>query len=225
MKRKTFRITEINREFFETTNSTAMTTEKNPSDKHNEDYEIDTLTNDRLMKDHEYDGIRELDNGPPTWFNWLFILTIVFAVVYLVRLWVFRADDLIQMKEYQKQMQQAQRKTPGAEDAALFEVKLLTDNQSLASGKQIYDNICSVCHLADGGGLVGPNFTDNYWIHGNTIEDLYRVTTEGVIEKGMIPYRDQLSPKQRLEVNSFILQKLVGTTPANPKAPQGDLYD
>ena len=80
-----------------------MITETNKPEIQGQDYEIDTLTNDRLMKDHEYDGIRELDNGPPTWFNWLFILTIVFAVVYLVRLWVFRADDLIQMKEYQKQ--------------------------------------------------------------------------------------------------------------------------
>jgi cytochrome c oxidase cbb3-type subunit III len=202
-----------------------MTTEANNHKKPDQDYEIDTLTNDRLMKDHEYDGIRELDNGPPTWFNWLFILTIVFAVVYMVRLWVFRADDLIQMKEFQKQMQQAQRTASSTDDATLFEVKLLTDRQSLTNGKQIYNSICSVCHLVDGGGLVGPNFTDNYWIHGNTIEDLYRVTTEGVIEKGMIPYRDQLSPRQRLEVSSYILQELVGTTPANPKAPQGDLYE
>jgi cytochrome c oxidase cbb3-type subunit III len=225
MKRKTFRITEINREFFETTNSTAMTTEKNPSDKHNEDYEIDTLTNDRLMKDHEYDGIRELDNGPPSWFNWLFILTIAFAVIYLVRLWVFRADDLVQMKEFNQEMAEAQRRAPAPVDAGVFEVKILTDEQSLANGKQTFNNICAVCHLVDGGGLVGPNLTDNYWIHGNTIEDLFRITTEGVIEKGMIPYRDQLSPTQRLEVSSYILEELVGSTPAKAKDPQGELYE
>ncbi len=202
-----------------------MTNEKNPADKQNEDYEIDTLTNDRLMKDHEYDGIRELDNGPPSWFNWLFILTIAFAAIYMVRLLVFRADDLVQMKEYQKEMAEARRVAPAATDAALFQIELLTDRQSLANGQKTYESICAVCHLADGGGLVGPNLTDNYWIHGNTIEDLYRITTEGVIEKGMIPYRDQLTPKQRLEVNSYILEKLVGTTPANPKAPEGELYE
>ncbi len=201
-----------------------MTTEKNMPENQEQDYEIDTLTNDRLMKDHEYDGIRELDNGPPTWFNWLFILTIAFAVFYLVRLFVFRADDLMQRKEYEKQMAVAQRMAPAADEAGLFEVKLLTDNQSLDNGKQIFNSICAVCHMADGGGLVGPNLTDDYWIHGNTIADLYRVTTEGVIEKGMIPYRDQLSPQQRLEVSSYILEELVGTTPANPKEPQGELY-
>jgi cytochrome c oxidase cbb3-type subunit III len=85
--------------------------------------------------------------------------------------------------------------------------------------------ICAVCHLADGGGLVGPNMTDNYWIHGNKIEDLFNVTTTGVIEKGMISYKDQLSVRQRLEVNSYILTELVGSTPANPKEPQGELFE
>lgn len=202
-----------------------MTKENIPADKQNEDYEIDTLTNDRLMKDHEYDGIRELDNGPPSWFNWLFIITIAFAAIYMIRLMVFRADDLVQMKEYQKEMAEARRAAPTTADAALFSIELLTDRQSLANGQKTFESICAVCHLVDGGGLVGPNLTDNYWIHGNTIEDLYRVTTEGVIEKGMIPYRDQLTPQQRLEVSSYILEKLVGTTPANPKAPEGEIYE
>jgi len=71
-------------------------------------------------------------------------------------------------------------------------------------------------------GLVGPNFTDDFWIHGNTMEQMYNIVTEGVIEKGMIPYKDQLSPTQRLEVLSYIIVKIHGTTPATPKAPQGD---
>jgi cytochrome c oxidase cbb3-type subunit 3 len=76
----------------------------------------------------------------------------------------------------------------------------------------------------DGGGLVGPNMTDNYWIHGNTIEDQFKIVTNGVIEKGMIPYKDQLSEQKRLEVVSFILVKLQGSTPAAPKEPQGKEY-
>ncbi len=202
-----------------------MTKDNLPSDKYNEEIENDPSIKGNLMDDHEYDGIKELDNPAPAWFNWLFIITIAFAVIYMVRLWVFRSDDLIQAKEFQKEMAAAERNRPATEDAGVFEIALLTDRQSVANGKQIYTNICAVCHLVDGGGLVGPNLTDNYWIHGNTIEDLFRVTTEGVIEKGMIPYRDQLSPRQRLEVNSYILVELVGSTPANPKAPQGDLYE
>jgi cytochrome c oxidase cbb3-type subunit 3 len=199
-----------------------MTTEKNQPEKHDEDYEIDTLTNERLMKDHEYDGIRELDNAPPSWFNLLFIVTIVFSIIYLYILFVFKPAGLVQEKEFAREMAAAAAMRPEAE---AFEIFLLTDNQSLLNGRQIYNNLCAVCHLVDGGGLVGPNFTDNYWVHGNTIEDLFRVVTEGVIEKGMIPYRDQLSPRQRLEVSSFILERLVGTTPANPKEPEGELFE
>lgn len=197
-----------------------MADEKNPSQEQHEDYEIDTLTYDRLLKDHEYDGIRELDNAPPSWFNILFIVTIVFSFFYLYILFVFKPAGLVQEKELARELARAERSMQEAPTE--FEVALLTDRQSIENGKQIYNNVCAVCHLVDGGGLVGPNLTDNYWIHGNTPEDLFRIVTEGVIEKGMIPYRDQLSPRQRLEVNSYILVELVGSTPANPKAPEGE---
>lgn len=191
-----------------------------------ESYEIDTMTNQRLIKDHEYDGIKELDNELPPWWKWLFIITIAFAAIYLIRLWVFRADDLMQSKEYQSEMAEAKaNKDANNENAAPFEITVLNDEASLAAGKETWTKICSVCHLLDGGGLVGPNMTDNYWIHGNTVNDLYNTVTNGVIEKGMISYKDQLSEKQRLEVISYILVDLVGTTPATPKEPQGDLYE
>ncbi len=201
-----------------------MSEEKLQSAERQEDYEIDTLTNDRLLKDHEYDGIRELDNSPPSWFNLLFIGTIAFAFLYLYILWMFKPTGLVQEKEFAREMARAEQAMNTDPSQMDFQLVLLTDQKSLESGKQIYNNICAVCHLADGGGLVGPNLTDNYWIHGNTIEDLFRITTEGVIEKGMIPYRDQLSQRQRLEVSSFILEKLVGAQPANAKAPEGELY-
>ena len=191
-----------------------------------ESYEIDTMTNQRLIKDHEYDGIKELDNELPPWWKWLFIITIAFAAIYLIRLWVFRADDLMQSKEYQSEMAEAKaNKDANNENTAPFEITVLKDEASLAAGKETWTKICSVCHLLDGGGLVGPNMTDNYWIHGNTVNDLYNTVTNGVIEKGMISYKDQLSEKQRLEVISYILVDLVGTTPATPKEPQGDLYE
>lgn len=200
-----------------------MSTEENKNIRIEQDYEIDTLTNDRLIKGHNYDGIRELDNDLPPWWKWLFYITIIFAIIYLIRLFVFHADDLVQNKEYEKEMVQLSAEKPQQETAA-FEVVLLQDETSLANGQETWNKICAACHLADGGGLVGPNMTDNYWIHGNTVEDLYNIVTNGVIEKGMLSYKQQLSDQQRLEVVSYILEKLQGTTPANPKEPQGKEY-
>jgi cytochrome c oxidase cbb3-type subunit 3 len=197
-----------------------MTTEDKSQEKKKDLYEIDSLTNDKIIADHEYDGIKELDNDLPPWWKWLFYITIAFGIIYLIRMWVFDADDLYQAREFAQEMEQAATAVPKQTED--FEIKVLSDPASIQNGKEIYDKICQVCHLADGGGLVGPNFTDNYWIHGNTMEDMYRIVTDGVIEKGMIPYKDQLSPTQRLEVLSYIIKDLHGTTPANPKEPQGE---
>lgn len=192
-------------------------------EKNMNEYEIDTLTNDRLIKDHSYDGIQELDNDLPPWWKWLFYLTIVFAIVYMIRLWVFDADDLRQDREFEKEMAEASNASP--EKTVEFEMALLTDNASLAAGKETYDKICSVCHLPDGGGLVGPNFTDDYWIHGNTVDEMFEIVSNGILEKGMIAYKDQMSNKARLEVISYIALELYGTTPASPKAPEGELLE
>ncbi len=187
-------------------------------------YEIDTLTNDRLLADHEYDGIQELDNDLPPWWKWLFYITIVFGIIYLLKLWVFKSDDLDQNKEYEMEMAKVANLPSQQADAASFEIKVLTDAASIAAGKEIYDKNCAVCHTADGGGLVGPNFTDDYWIHGNTIDDMFKIVTDGVLDKGMTPFKDQLPPQKRLEVLGYIIT-LHGTTPANPKAPQGEKMD
>lgn len=197
-----------------------MSTNEDTKKNKDQGYEIDTLTNDRLIADHEYDGIKELDNDLPPWWKWLFYITIAFGIIYMVRLWVFDADDLYQDREFQAEMTEAASTLPAAPAAEEFEIKLLSDPAAIARGKEVYDKICQVCHLLDGGGLVGPNFTDDYWIHGNTVEEWYGVVTNGVLEKGMIAYKDQLSPTQRLEVLSYIAT-LHGTTPASPKAPEG----
>lgn len=106
----------------------------------------------------------------------------------------------------------------------------MTAETDLAAGLDTYKKICSVCHGQNGEGLVGPNFTDEYWIHGDSvnntisIKNLYQVVIDGVIEKGMIPYKDQLSPVQIQQVLSYILT-MQGTSPANQKAAQGAKYD
>jgi cytochrome c oxidase cbb3-type subunit III len=199
--------------------------------KHQEEPEIDELTKDRYLGGHEYDGIRELDNKLPRWWVYLFYATILFAVVYLFGYHVIKWWPL-QDAEYQKEMAvQSEIKKANPQPAIdLANMVPMTAAPDLAAGKETFKKICSVCHGPDGQGLVGPNFTDQYWIHGDTlthtisIKDLYKVVITGVIEKGMLSYKDQLSPVQIQQVLSYILT-LQGTNPPNPKAPQGVKYD
>ena len=190
--------------------------------KKEQDYEVHTLTNERLIKDHVYDGIRELDNDLPPWWNWLFIISVIFGVIYLIRLWGFQAEDLVQETEFKNEMAQAASMAPAKTEAVKMEA--MTGAEDIAAGKEIYTASCAVCHLADGGGLIGPNFTDDNWIHGNSMESMFDIVTNGVLEKGMTPFKDQMNPKKRIQVISYILT-LRGTTSATPKAAEGELMD
>ncbi|MGN6542225.1 MAG: c-type cytochrome, partial [Ginsengibacter sp.] len=98
------------------------------------------------------------------------------------------------------------------------------EGADVEAGKKIFTTTCSPCHGADGGGVVGPNLTDNYWLHGGTIHDIFRTIKNGVPEKGMKSWKDDFTPKQIAQIASFITT-LKGTKPANPKEPQGDLAE
>ena len=193
--------------------------------------EIDELTKDRYLGGHEYDGIRELDNKLPRWWVYLFIVTIIFAAVYLLGYHVTKWWPL-QDEEYAKEMSVvADLKKANPEPTVdLATMVPLISAADLAAGEATYKKICFACHGLQGQGLVGPNFTDQYWIHGDTItktisiKNLYQVVITGVIAKGMLSYKDQLSPVQIQQVLSYILT-LQGTNPPNPKAPQGVKYD
>jgi len=115
--------------------------------------------------------------------------------------------------------EEAMAATPATELAAL------TDEASLAAGKKVWDTQCFTCHLNDGGGSIGPNMTDDYWIHGGDMASIINIIKVGVPAKGMIPWETTLTPDQIMQVSSYIKVKLVGTTPAVPKAPQGDLVE
>lgn len=199
--------------------------------------------NDPLLFDHEVDGIRELDNVLPRWWLLLFYFSIIFAVIYLFYYEVSKAGKG-SIAAYEAEMAAAEVQMAkhavndytaypagtagtGGEggDAAAPPPAAGNDEPSsdaaiLAEGKQIYMMNCFACHAADGGGLVGPNMTDNYWIHGHTFADNLRVINEGVLEKGMIAWKTVLKQDQIYAVASY-LYTLRGTTPAAPKAPEG----
>lgn len=180
-----------------------------------------------IMQNHSYDGIQELDNGMPPWLKYMFIVTIVFAFIYLLNYHIFRTG-MLQTAEYNNDIKQAnielaefRKKAGNSVDETT--VKLLTDVADLNAGKEIYKTNCVACHGANGEGLVGPNLTDDHWKHGGSIQSIFKTIKYGVVEKGMKSWQADLSPIQMQEVASYI-KSLKGTNPSNPKAPEGDLY-
>jgi cytochrome c oxidase cbb3-type subunit 3 len=179
-----------------------------------------------IMMDHDYDGIKELDSKIPPWFSWLFILTIIFAAYYMLQYHVF-ASGKVSQQEYEQEMKKAaDEKESLIKSGALVNeetVQLLTDAASLQKGKEIFEANCIACHAADGGGIVGPNLTDDYWIHGGGIKNVFKTIKYGVVEKGMIAWQTQLNANQMQDVASYVIS-LHGTTPAASKAPEGQLW-
>lgn len=180
-----------------------------------------------LLLDHDYDGIRELDNNLPPWWVYSFYACILFAVIYLVRFEIMGADN--QEMELKKEMAQAQidiaeyKKTaPDLMDEKT--VTLLTDAEGLAAGKAIFTTNCVACHRADGGGQIGPNLTDDQWILGGGIKNVFHTITSGGRDgKGMIAWKGTLKPKEIQLVASYVLS-LKGTNPKDPKAPEGEIW-
>lgn len=178
-----------------------------------------------ILLDHDYDGIQELDNNLPPWWKWGFYITIIAAVIYMLAYHVTGTGKL-QAEEFADELavaakQKEERMKNSAENITEENVTALVDAAEIAKGKDIYEKNCSACHMADGGGMVGPNLTDNYWLHGGGVKNIFKTITYGVPAKGMISWQAQLSPKQIQEVTSFIMT-LHGTKPAAPKEPQGE---
>jgi len=178
--------------------------------------------------------MRELDNRMPRWWVYLFYATIVFAAGYMIGYHVLPEGSrwASQEVEYEKEIAAAALIMPADPHASIDLASLvpMTEQADLAAGEEIYIKICVTCHGKFAEGLVGPNMTDPYWIHGATttntitVKDLYNVMITGVIEKGMISYKDQLSPEQMQQVIGFIFS-LQGTNPPNAKKPEGHKFD
>jgi len=177
---------------------------------------------DVIHSNHDFDGIQEYDNDLPPWWKYMFYVTIVFAVGYMLHYHVFQTGAL-QTEEYEMEMQQAALiAAQNVEDPnAVTDYEVLTDAAALESGKVIYLQNCAACHGQAGEGTVGPNLTDEYWLHGGEVNEIFKTVKFGVPSKGMVPWQGKLTKDQILEVSSYILS-LQGSNPANGKEPQGE---
>lgn len=173
--------------------------------------------------DHEYDGIREYDNKLPNW--WLYTLygAIVFSVAYWLVFHTFGVGKLpderyvVEMTEA-AEAQLARMDGQEIDDEALTLMASIPDR--VAEGKEVWSTFCVVCHTESGGGSVGPNLTDAYWIHGGSPTDIHATVTHGVVDKGMAAWGDQLGPRRVQSVVAYVLT-LKNTNAPGGKAPEG----
>ncbi|MXV16746.1 cbb3-type cytochrome c oxidase N-terminal domain-containing protein [Hufsiella ginkgonis] len=178
-----------------------------------------------MQADDDYDGIVELNNPTPAWFMGLFYGTIVFAAGYLLIYHVFSWGKL-QDQEYADEMAKAKTEqaaflASAANAVDESSVRVSADAGEIAEGKAVFATNCVPCHGDHAQGVVGPNLTDAYWLHGGAVNSIFKTIKYGIPEKGMISWEKKLTPKQIAGVANYILS-LKGTNPVNAKAPQGE---
>jgi len=215
-------------------------------------------SNEKLL-DHDYDGIRELDNDLPRWWLWMFYAGIVIAILYMLYFHVLNIGYL-STDEYNREMDPGYVRiqdyqptyfgvlpkyrsplaatrdditpayasavsgmlVPFSRENDTTTYFALVDDASLASGKDIFLRNCSSCHGNFGEGGIGPNLTDDYWLHGDDFSSVVKSVRYGYPAKGMVPWLGTLQPDDILRASSFVMT-LLGTNPPNPKAPEGEL--
>lgn len=181
----------------------------------------------QLLLAHDYDGIRELDNKLPPWWLYLFYGGIIFGAIYLVRYEVMGGDD--QETELRKEIAQAKSDVAkymltAPDMMSESKVTKLTDVTSLAKGKAVFEQNCAACHRTDAGGQIGPNLTDDHWIFGGSIKNLFHTITNGGRDgKGMVAWKGTLKPTEIQQVASYVLS-LQGSNPKDPKIAEGEVW-
>jgi cytochrome c oxidase cbb3-type subunit 3 len=195
--------------FFETINDTVAL---------EEEYKLDLS--------HDYDGIRELDNNIPGWWRMAFYATILFAPIYLFRMYGLHTiqSQYVELENENKAavIKKTEYLKLAANNVDENSVKL-SDANGKSAGKSLYMKNCVACHGIEGQGSVGPNLTDKYWIHKGGLKDIYYTIKYGWAEKGMKSWKDDFSPSQIADIASFVTT-FQGTTPANPKVKEGEIY-
>lgn len=185
------------------------------------------MEKDLIIHGHEYDGIQELDNGMPPWLRYLFLTTIGFAFIYFTYYTVLGIGDT-QLEEYEKEMAKAmllkeERMKLAANNIDENNVVLMSAEMDLMDGKTLFKENCATCHGELGGGGAGPNLTDEYWIHGGGVKNVFTTIKYGYIQKGMPPWQDKLTPLQIQKVTSYVLS-LQGSNPPDALPPAGNKW-
>lgn len=177
--------------------------------------------NDKNLIEHNYDGIQEYDNPLPRWWVYLFYATIVFSVLYYFNI-AGLGIGKGRIANYEADVAAWKAAHPEPEGGATPEqlAALAADQSAIAAGKTVFTTNCASCHRPDGGGMIGPNLTDDAWIHGGTLPEIHKTITEGVLAKGMPNWGKLLKPDQVNAVTVYVAS-LKGTNPPNPKAPEG----
>lgn len=185
---------------------------------------------DNLISGHMYDGIEEYDNPMPPWWVWLFVITIIWTPIYILGVHQFGfinsyyddlADEQAELAELREAAEQA---NPSVEVDNLYLASFFGNAAAEQAGSATFSQYCAACHGNNGEGLIGPNLTDDYWIHGASPSDLFGVITDGVLDKGMTPWASILSVEERAQLVAYI-NTLHGSEPDNAKEPQGDLIE
>lgn len=184
------------------------------------------LRQDHLL-DHAYDGIQEYDNPLPGWWVWLFWATVIFSALYAVYYHFGQGESVEQQYErtmlahYAAQSKALLAAGPISDESI---AKLGANTQMMSAAKSLFVGKCAVCHGGLGEGKIGPNLTDDYWLHGGRPTQIYKTITEGVVSKGMIAWKNQLGPGEILALSAYV-GSLRGTNPPNARPPQGDKFD
>lgn len=178
---------------------------------------------DRLVG-HAYDGIQEYDNPLPGWWVWIFVATIVFSAAYWGYYQLGPGPSVVAEYEAEARIASERAAALAAREGAQSDetiVAVARDTGVMAKAKEAFVARCAVCHGPQGQGLIGPNLTDEYWLHGGRPTDIFRIISDGEVEKGMVPWKGVLAPQEIRALAAYI-GTLRGSNPPNPKPPQGD---
>lgn len=173
-----------------------------------------------ILLDHDYDGIKELDNSLPPWWLYSFYISIVFAALYLGYYHILGGNTNVETFNENMEIARA--------EVASYKAKNPVNLDNMASnpdaGKKLFKTNCAACHSFDGGGGIGPNLTDEYWILGGGAKNIYNTISEGGRDgKGMIAWKNSLNQEKIQQLTSYVMS-LQGTTPEKPKEKQGEIW-